>query len=115
MMAHTERWRIALGGAAVTALLLLSLVLPRWGGIRDRAVVVACPKLDDFEAHQSKLNDILRQSDIKSLTAVHMEVPCCSGLVHMAHQAVKDSGKNIPVKEVTVGMNGEIKGRLAVG
>ncbi len=41
MMAHTERWRIALGGAAVAALLLLSLVLPRWGGIRDRAVVEA--------------------------------------------------------------------------
>jgi putative peptide zinc metalloprotease protein len=39
--AHAERWRIALGGAAVAALLLLSLVLPRWGGVRDRAVVEA--------------------------------------------------------------------------
>ena len=58
---------------------------------------------------QSKLNEILKQSDIKSLTVVHMEVPFCSGLVHMAHQAVKASGRDIPVKEVTVGMNGEIK------
>jgi multidrug efflux pump subunit AcrA (membrane-fusion protein) len=41
MLAHTERWRIAIGGAAVAALLLISLVLPRWGGVRDRAVVAA--------------------------------------------------------------------------
>ncbi len=54
----------------------------------NTALLVACPKLDDFEAHQEKLNQILKQSGINSLTVVHMEVPCCSGLVHMARQAI---------------------------
>jgi ferredoxin len=76
--------------------------------IRGHSLLVACPKLDDFPAHLKKLTDILGQSDIKSLTVVHMEVPCCSGLVHMAREAIKASGKDIPLKEVTVGVRGEV-------
>jgi len=72
------------------------------------ALLVACPKLDDFQAHQKKLTDILSQSDVKSITAVHMEVPCCSGLVHMAKQAIQSSGKDIPLKEITIGMKGDL-------
>lgn len=75
----------------------------------DNALVVACPKLDDFQAHQSKLTEILRHSGIKSLTVVHMEVPCCSGLVHMVKQAIHDSGKDVPWREITIGIKGEIK------
>jgi NAD-dependent dihydropyrimidine dehydrogenase PreA subunit len=75
----------------------------------DHALLVACPKLDDFQAHQSKLTDILRRSSVKSITVVHMEVPCCSGLVHMAKQAISGSGKDIPLREVTVGVRGELK------
>ena len=74
--------------------------------IKDHALLVACPKLDDFEAHQAKLTEILRQSDLKSLTVVHMEVPYCSGLVHMARQAIAASGKDIPLKETTIGIRG---------
>jgi hypothetical protein len=70
---------------------------------------VACPKLDDFQAHQMKLTQLLRQAEVKSLTVVHMEVPCCSGLAHMAKQAMQLSGKNIPLKEVTIGIRGNIK------
>ncbi len=77
--------------------------------LRDHALLVACPKLDDFQAHQMKLTQILRQAEVKSLTVVHMEVPCCSGLVHMAKQAVQLSGKNIPLKEVTIGIRGNVK------
>lgn len=76
--------------------------------LRDHALLIACPKLDDFSAHLSKLTEILRQSDVKSLTVVHMEVPCCSGLVQMARMAIEDSGKEIPFKEVTVGVRGDI-------
>jgi ferredoxin len=76
--------------------------------LRDRALLIACPKLDDFEAHLAKLTEILRRSDVKSITVVHMEVPCCSGLVHMAKQAIQASGKDIPLKEVTVGISGEV-------
>jgi Fe-S-cluster-containing hydrogenase component 2 len=77
--------------------------------LRNHSLLVACPKLDDFPAHLVKLTSILRQSDVKSLTVVHMEVPCCSGLTHMAQQALKLSGKDIPFREVTIGIKGDIK------
>lgn len=73
----------------------------------DNALLVACPKLDDSQAHQSKLNEVLRQAGISSLTVVRMEVPCCSGLVHMARQAIAASGKDIPFKEVIIGVKGD--------
>ncbi len=74
--------------------------------LKDHSLLVACPKLDDFQAHLEKLTDILRHSSVKSLTVVHMEVPCCSGLVYMARQAMQLSGKDIPFKEVTVSIKG---------
>ena len=76
--------------------------------LSDHSLLIACPKLDDFQAHLKKLTDILSQSDVKSLTVVHMEVPCCSGLVHMARQAIRASGSEIPLSEVTVGVRGEV-------
>lgn len=74
---------------------------------KDHALLVACPKLDDFEAHLKKLTDILSASEIKSLTVVRMEVPCCAGLVHMAKEAIRLSGKNIPLGDVIIGMRGD--------
>jgi len=76
--------------------------------LKNRSLLVACPKLDDFQAHLKKLTDILSHSSVKSLTVVHMEVPCCSGLVHMAKQAVQLSGNDIPLKEVTVSIKGDL-------
>jgi len=76
--------------------------------LKDNALLVACPKLDNFQAHQSKLTEILRQAEPKSITVVHMEVPCCSGLVHMARQAILDSGKDIPFEEITIGVHGNL-------
>jgi len=75
--------------------------------LKDHAVLVACPKLDDFSAHQAKLTEILRQAQPESLTVVHMEVPCCSGLVHMARKAIEASGKNIPLEDITISVRGE--------
>jgi len=77
--------------------------------LTGHAVLVACPKLDDFAAHRQKLTDILRRSRINSIKVVHMEVPCCSGLVHLAQQAVQLSGKSIPVTEATIGIRGDLK------
>ena len=79
--------------------------------LRGHALLVACPKLDDFQAHQKKLTEILYHSQIKSLTVVHMEVPCCSGLVHMAKQAISLGGKDIPLKEITVSVRGDLKSK----
>jgi NAD-dependent dihydropyrimidine dehydrogenase PreA subunit len=73
----------------------------------NTALLVACPKLDDFQAHQKKLTGVLRQSGIKSLTVLHMEVPCCSGLVHMTRQAVLASGNVVPFREITISIRGE--------
>ncbi len=76
--------------------------------LKNHSLLVACPKLDDFQAHLGKLTDVLSHSSVKSLTVVHMEVPCCSGLVYMAKQAMQLSGKNIPLKEVTIGIRGDL-------
>ena len=77
--------------------------------LENHALLIACPKLDDFKAHLAKLTAILSQSQVKSVTVVHMEVPCCSGLVHMARQAIQFSGKDIPLREVTIGVRGDVK------
>ncbi|MFH1381737.1 MAG: 4Fe-4S binding protein [Chloroflexota bacterium] len=77
--------------------------------LAGRALLIACPKLDDFAAHQEKLTEILSRSSIKSLTVVHMEVPCCFGLAHLAREAVRQSGKDIPLHDVTIGIRGEVK------
>jgi Pyruvate/2-oxoacid:ferredoxin oxidoreductase delta subunit len=76
----------------------------------DKALLVACPKLDDFPAHQERLTQLLKQSGLKSLTVVHMEVPCCSGLVYMAKQAMLASGNVVPFADVTIGVQGTVKG-----
>jgi NAD-dependent dihydropyrimidine dehydrogenase PreA subunit len=75
-----------------------------------RAVVVGCPKLDDNRFYTEKLTELIRANDLKSITVVRMEVPCCGGIVMAARQALAASGKDIPLREVTVGINGELKG-----
>ncbi|MFC1981796.1 ATP-binding protein [Chloroflexota bacterium] len=77
--------------------------------LRNHSLLIACPKLDNFEAHLKKLTDVLRNSTVKSLTVVHMEVPCCFGLVHLARQAIHLSGKDIPFEEVNIGIKGDVK------
>ena len=76
--------------------------------LRDHALLVACPKLDNYDAHLAKLTEILRQSDIRSLTVLRMEVPCCSGLTRLAMQAMLTSNRNIPFKEIILGIRGEV-------
>lgn len=77
--------------------------------LTNRALLVACPKLDDYQAHQRKLADILRHSQVKSLTVIRMEVPCCAGLTHMAQQSIDASGKEIPFTEIVIGVKGELQ------
>ncbi len=77
--------------------------------LKGHALVVGCPKLDDFQSHQKKLTEILGHGGVKSLTVLHMEVPCCFGLVHMAQQAIRASGRDIPFREVTIEVRGDLK------
>ncbi|MBE6526635.1 MAG: ferredoxin [Thermoplasmata archaeon] len=76
--------------------------------IKGRAVLVGCPKLDPPECW-SKMADILSMHDIRSVTVTRMEVPCCSALVRTVTEAVKASGKDIPVKVCTITAEGGLK------
>jgi len=77
--------------------------------LEEKSIVVGCPKLDDVKFYEEKLAEIFRQSQIKSVTVVNMEVPCCNGLHYIVKKAVELSGKNIPVEQVIIGIKGERK------
>jgi ferredoxin len=72
-----------------------------------RALVVGCPKLDDVGFYETKLTQILRASDIRKLTVVHMEVPCCFGVVMAVRRALAASGKDISCEEITITIRGQ--------
>ena len=77
--------------------------------LNGKSLVIGCPKLDDIEAYQEKLTEIFKNNKIKSITTAIMEVPCCYGLQAAVEEAVKASGKDIPVIKETIGINGEIQ------
>ena len=77
--------------------------------LKGKALAIACPKLDNTEPYVEKLTAMITQSNIKSLTVVHMEVPCCNGMVMMAKQALANSGRDIPFETVCIGIRGEKK------
>jgi NAD-dependent dihydropyrimidine dehydrogenase PreA subunit len=77
--------------------------------LAGKAVVIGCPKLDDNQFYTQKLTELFRNSSLKSITVMRMEVPCCGGIVMAAKQALAACGKDIPFKEITVGIHGEIK------
>ncbi len=77
--------------------------------VRGRVPVIFCPKLDRAaDAYLEKLTAILSGHDVRSLTVVHMEVPCCSGTTALARQALERSGKRIPVRDVTISIQGNV-------
>lgn len=75
--------------------------------IRNHITLVGCPKLDAVD-YSEKLTEIIRSNDIKSVTVVRMEVPCCGGIEHAVKMALKDSGKFIPWQIVTISTDGQI-------
>jgi NAD-dependent dihydropyrimidine dehydrogenase PreA subunit len=77
--------------------------------LKGKALAIACPKLDKTEPYVEKLTAMITQSNIRSLTVVHMEVPCCNGLVFMAKQAIANSGRDIPFETVCIGIRGDRK------
>ena len=75
--------------------------------IRNRVCLVGCPKLDQVD-YSEKLEEILTENDIRSITVVRMEVPCCGGLEYAAKQALERSGKSIPCHVATLSVDGRI-------
>ena len=76
--------------------------------IRGKVTLIGCPKLDDID-YSEKLTAIIKNNDIRSVTIVRMEVPCCGGLERAAKKALQDSGKFIPWQVVTVGIDGNLQ------
>jgi len=77
--------------------------------LKDKILLVGCPKLDDIPLYRNKLGQILAGNDIKSLTYAHMEVPCCFGLLPVIEEAIAASGKQVPFKDIVISTKGEKK------
>jgi len=77
--------------------------------LKGKALLIGCPKLDDGQAYLQKLTEMLQHGTIRSLSVAVMEVPCCSGLVAIARQAVAACEREVPLEIVTVGIKGDIK------
>jgi ferredoxin len=75
--------------------------------LKDRVLLIACPKLDDSDHYIEKLTELFKTNTPKSVLVAHMTVPCCFGLVQLVQQAIADSGKTIPFAEVTIGLDGK--------
>ena len=75
--------------------------------IRNHITLIGCPKLDPVD-YSEKLTAILEQNDVKSVTIIRMEVPCCGGIQNAAVTAMKKSGKFIPWQVLTVSVEGEV-------
>lgn len=77
--------------------------------LKNKVLVVFCPKLDEgLEEYVKKLTEIFKEGEIRSITVVRMEVPCCAGTLKIVEEALRRSGKNILMKEYTLSLQGEI-------
>ncbi len=77
--------------------------------LKDKKLIIFCPKLDQsMEQYIEKLTQIFTLNDIKSVSVLHMEVPCCLGTVATVEAALKRSEKNVIIKDYMISLNGEI-------
>lgn len=77
--------------------------------LKDKKLIICCPKLDDVEYYVEKLAEIFRLNDLKSVTVVHMEVPCCYGLIGIIEQALSKSKKDIKIGSIVIGIDGNVR------
>ncbi len=76
--------------------------------LKGRSIAVGCPKLDDVQFYVEKLAAILQANKLKSLSVIHMEVPCCHGLTHVARQAIARNKIEMDFEDVTIDLHGNI-------
>ncbi len=77
--------------------------------LSGKSLAIGCPKLDDFNLYQDKLEAIFKNNKIKSVTVAVMAVPCCQGLVSVVKTAIRRSGEEIPLIEKIISIGGDIK------
>ncbi|OQX12551.1 MAG: 4Fe-4S ferredoxin [Desulfobulbaceae bacterium A2] len=78
--------------------------------LRNRVVMMGCPKFDDAAMYVQRFTEIFRSAHITSLTMLIMEVPCCGAMGNIIRQALTQSGAIIPVREVVIGTDGSLRG-----
>ena len=76
--------------------------------LKDKSIAVGCPKLDDVDFYIEKLASILKANKLNSLSVLHMEVPCCSGLTHIARQAIAKNGTKMSFEDITIDLQGNV-------
>jgi ferredoxin len=76
--------------------------------LKGKALLMGCPKLDDIGYYEEKLTEIFKSNNIRSITLLHMEVPCCFGLKRVVEEAVSKSGKKIGIDVKVISINGEV-------
>jgi NAD-dependent dihydropyrimidine dehydrogenase PreA subunit len=79
--------------------------------MKGRVVMMGCPKFDDVPGYIDKFTEIFKTAGIRSITALVMEVPCCSALPMIVKRALAAAGKEIPMKQVVVSTRGDILSR----
>jgi hypothetical protein len=80
----------------------------------DKKLLIGCPKLDGGQFYVDKFTEILENIPIKSLSVLRVEVPCCGGMTMILKEAIKRSGRKIPLRETVVGVRGNLLGECEV-
>jgi len=75
--------------------------------LKGRAIAIGCPKLDGVDAYLEKVTQIIKTANPESIKVIHMEVPCCFGLVNIVQEAMTQAGKKIPLEAVIISIKGE--------
>ncbi len=76
--------------------------------LNGKVVLTGCPKFDDVPAYIEKFTEIFRGANVRSITVLDMEVPCCSALPAIVRKALATAGKEIPMEEITISVRGKI-------
>lgn len=77
--------------------------------IKDKVLIIFCPKLDrTIDSYIEKLSEIFKNHRIRSISTVHMEVPCCSGVEKIVEMALQKAGRDIPLTDTTISIRGEV-------
>lgn len=82
--------------------------------MKDKKVLIGCPKLDDAMFYVDKFTEIFSNIPIQKVTCLRMEVPCCGGMTAILKEAINRSGKNIPLTEIIIGVKGNLIGEKKI-
>jgi ferredoxin len=76
--------------------------------LKGKAVMIGCPKFDDVQDYVEKFAEIFKVADIRSVTIVDMEVPCCSALPRIVKRGMEAAGRSVPLEEIVISSKGQI-------